>query len=265
MNKTQIIIYGAHGKMGQALLQYLKSEENTNLVAAIGSHDQIDAFLSTSDVVIDFTTIEATLPLLEKCVAAKKALVIGTTGHSKEMRKEIEIASKDIPIIYSPNYSIGVNTLFWLTRKATEILGVQYDAEIIELHHRFKKDAPSGTAQHLAEIIATSRHLQYEEEVRHGRFGMTGERSVTEIGIHALRAGDAIGEHTVLLGTSGERLELTYRASSREAYAKGAIRAASWLSNKTPGYYDMEDVLGLKEKHPFRDSNSRGNQEGSSY
>lgn len=249
MNQTQVIIYGAQGKMGQALLECLTLEKDVKLVAAITAHDTIDPFLHACDVVIDFTTVEATLPLLRKCITAQKALVIGTTGHSEKIRSEIAEASRDIPIIFSPNYSIGVTTLFWLTRKATEILGMNYDAEIVELHHRFKKDAPSGTARRLAEIIAKARKLDYEKEVRHGRFGMPGERTLKEIGIHALRAGDAIGEHTVFLGTLGERLELTYRASSREAYARGALRAAIWLREKVPGYYDMEDVLGLKEQN----------------
>ncbi|KAB2643011.1 MAG: 4-hydroxy-tetrahydrodipicolinate reductase [Verrucomicrobia bacterium] len=243
---THIIIYGATGKMGKALLECITHNDKLHLVGALGSHDSIDPILHAADVVIDFTTLEATLPLVEKCVTAKKALVIGTTGHSSEVRKQIESASKNIPMIFSPNFSIGVNTLFWLTRKATAILGSHYDAEIIELHHRFKKDAPSGTARHLAEIIAEVRNVDDEKEVRHGRVGIPGERSSNEIGIHALRAGDAIGEHTVLLGTLGERLELTYRASSREAYAQGALRAAEWLCHKEPGYYDMEDVLELK-------------------
>lgn len=247
MNKTKIIIYGVNGKMGQALLQCLKSEKNLELVGGIGSGDDVDSLLLSTDVVIDFTDAEATLPLLEKCLQAKKALVIGTTGHSDEVRAAIHQASHKIPIIFSPNYSIGVNTLFWLTRKAAEILGSEYDAEIIEMHHRFKKDAPSGTARRLAEIIAEVRNLEYKKEARHGREGMPGARSSTEIGIHALRAGDAIGEHTVLLGTLGERLELTYRASTREAYASGALRAARWLSQQLPGNYDMEDVLGLRE------------------
>ncbi|MFZ4116493.1 MAG: 4-hydroxy-tetrahydrodipicolinate reductase [Chthoniobacterales bacterium] len=244
--KTKIIIYGASGRMGQALLQCLTSEKNLELVGAIASHDEIDSILSAADVVIDFTAPEATFSLLEKCVHARKALVIGTTGHSTEVREKIESAARDIPLIFSPNYSVGVNTLFWLTRKATEILGSEYDAEIVELHHRFKKDAPSGTARRLAEIIAEVRGLEYKSDARHGRIGLPGARTSSEIGIHALRAGDAVGEHTVLLGTLGERLELTYRASSREAYAKGALRAATWLHEKSPGYYDMEDVLGLK-------------------
>ncbi len=246
MKQANIIIYGAHGKMGQALLQCLKSEKNLTLVGAIGSHEEIDSVLPSADVVIDFTDVEATVPLLEKCVKARKALVIGTTGHSYEVREKIKTASCEIPLIFSPNYSVGVNTLFWLTRKATEILGSEYNAEIVEIHHRFKKDAPSGTARHLAEIIAETRGLEYEKEARHGRVGMPGARTSSEIGIHALRAGDAVGEHTVFLGTLGERLELTYRASSRDAYAKGALRAAEWLSEKPPGYYDMENVLGLK-------------------
>ncbi len=245
---TKIIIYGAFGRMGKALLQSLSSEKNLELLASLGSQEKIDSFLLKADVVIDFTAPEATEELLGKCVEAQKALLIGTTGHSNEMRKKIENASTRIPLMFSPNYSIGVNTLFWLTKKAIEILGATYDAEILELHHRFKEDAPSGTARHLAEIIARARGLEYESEARHGRYGLPGQRTSSEIGIHAIRAGDCIGEHTVLLGSLGERLELTYRASSREAYAKGALRAAAWLHGQPSGYYDMEDVLGFKNR-----------------
>lgn len=176
----------------------------------------------------------------------KKALIIGTTGLSKQEESAIFEASKEIPILFSPNYSVGVNVLFWLTQKATELLGPGYDAEVMEMHHRFKKDAPSGTARRLGEIIAQARNVDYETEAQHGRVGIFAERKPSEIGMHALRVGDAIGEHTVFLGTLGERLELTYRASTREAYASGALRGAIWLSEKNQGLYDMQDVLGIK-------------------
>ncbi len=245
MQNIKVIIYGSKGKMGKALLECVKQETRLELVGAVGSTDSIDAILPSADVVIDFTNEAASMTLLQKCVKAKTTLVIGTTGLSKEAEVHIAAASKEIPLVFSPNYSIGVNTLFWLTKKATELLGPEYDSEIIEMHHRFKKDAPSGTARRLAEIIAEVRHLDYEKDTHHGRIGMPGERSSTEIGMHALRVGDAIGEHTVILGTLGERLELTYRASTRAAYASGALRAALWLQNQRPGLYDMQDVLGL--------------------
>lgn len=246
MKKVKTIIYGSAGKMGQALLESLPRESSLELLGAISSKDSIDPLMKEVDVIIDFTAPDATIALLSKCRKAKKAIVIGTTGLSKQEESIILEASQEIPVLFSPNYSVGVNTLFWLTQKATELLGSEYDSEIIEIHHRFKKDAPSGTAQHLAKIIAEVRNLDYETEARHGRVGIFKERKPSEIGIHALRVGDAIGEHTVILGTLGERLELTYRASTRAAYASGALRGAAWLSSKNPGLYDMQHVLGIK-------------------
>jgi 4-hydroxy-tetrahydrodipicolinate reductase len=139
-----------------------------------------------------------------------------------------------------------VNTLFWLTRKAAEILGPGFDLEILEMHHRMKKDAPSGTAKSLAEILADVRHQQLEKVARHGRVGIVGERTSSEIGIHSIRGGDVVGDHTVIFSNTGERLELTHKASSRDTFANGALRAALWVVNQKPGIYDMQDVLGLK-------------------
>lgn len=246
LEKINTIIYGAKGKMGQALLDSISREKDLNLLGAVSSQDSIVPLLNKSDVVIDFTTPQATMELLSLCKEAKKSLVIGTTGLSQEEEAAIVEASKEIPILFSPNYSVGVNALFWLTKKATELLGSEYDAEIIEIHHRFKKDAPSGTAKELAKIIAEERNLHYEKEVQHGRVGIFEKRPSTEIGMHALRVGDAIGEHTVILGALGERMELTYRASTRAAYASGALRGAIWLFKKKPGLYDMQHVLGIK-------------------
>jgi 4-hydroxy-tetrahydrodipicolinate reductase len=244
--KISVIIYGSKGKMGQALLESLPRESSLELLGAISSKDSIDPLMKKVDVVIDFTTTDATMDLLSKCRKEKKALVIGTTGLSKEEEALIFEASKEIPILFSPNYSVGVNTLFWLTQKATELLGTEYDTEIIEMHHRFKKDAPSGTAKQLAKVIAEARNLDYEKVAQHGRVGIFNERKPSEIGIHALRVGDAIGEHTVIFGTLGERIELTYRASTRAAYASGALRGATWLIDQKSGLYDMQHVLGIK-------------------
>jgi 4-hydroxy-tetrahydrodipicolinate reductase len=205
--------------------------------------------ISTSDAVIDFSHAEATSRLLKECVHLGKIIVIGTTGHSLEVRSQIAKAAECIPVIFSPNYSVGVNTLFWLTQRAAEILGPDYDAEVIEIHHRFKKDAPSGTARKLAEILAEVRHLDYETDVRHGRQGLPGARTSQEIGLHAVRGGDVVGDHTVLLATLGERIELIHRASSRETFAQGALRAALWardINKNKSGLYDMQDVLGLR-------------------
>ena len=158
---------------------------------------------------------------------------------------KIRQAANSIPIVFAPNFSVGVNTLFWLTRKAAEILGPGFDLEVVEMHHRLKKDAPSGTAKRLAEILTEVRKLDYHTDARHGRHGIVGERTDAEIGVHAIRGGDVVGDHTVIFATAGERVELTHKASSRETFARGAIRAAKWAAGKAPGLYDMQDVLGL--------------------
>jgi 4-hydroxy-tetrahydrodipicolinate reductase len=173
-------------------------------------------------------------------------MVIGTTGHSKEDRTRIEAFSARIPMVLSSNYSTGVNTLFWLTRKAAEILGPDFDLEIVEMHHRLKRDAPSGTAKTLAEILAAVRRQQLDKVLRHGRSGIVGERTATEIGMHSVRGGDVVGDHTVIFAGPGERVELTHKASSRETFANGALRAAQWVVKQPPGLYDMQNVLGLK-------------------
>jgi 4-hydroxy-tetrahydrodipicolinate reductase len=149
-------------------------------------------------------------------------------------------------MVWSSNYSTGVNTLFWLTRKAAEILGPDFDLEVVEMHHRLKRDAPSGTAKSLAEILAQVRKLQLNEAARHGRHGIVGERTPGEIGVHSIRGGDVVGDHTVIFANTGERVELTHKASSRETFANGALRAALWAVKQKPGLYDMQDVLGLK-------------------
>ena len=149
-------------------------------------------------------------------------------------------------MVIATNFSTGVNTLFWLTRKAAEILGNDFDLEVVEMHHRLKKDAPSGTANTLLEILADVRKLQLETALRHGREGIVGERTHNEIGIHAIRGGDVVGDHTVIFANNGERIELTHKASSRDTFANGALRAAQWLVQQKPGLYDMQDVLGLK-------------------
>ena len=174
-------------------------------------------------------------------------MVIGTTGHDAEQRAAIGDAAREIPVVYAANFSVGVNTLFWLTRQAARILGPDFDLEIVEVHHRLKKDAPSGTARRLAEILAEVRGLDYEQDARHGREGIVGARGAREIGVHAVRGGDVVGEHTVLFADVGERVELIHRASSRDTFALGALRSAAWLRGRAPGLYDMEDVLGLKK------------------
>ena len=234
--------------MGQALIASTNDNPALELVGTIDAGESLDA-IANCDAVIDFTHADSTLPVLNKCVDLGKIIVIGTTGHSNDVRKRISEASQKIPVIFSPNYSVGVNTLFWLTKKAAEILGPDYDAEVIEVHHRLKKDAPSGTARHLVEVLDESYGLDYEKNTRHGRAGMTGERTRNEVGVHAVRGGDVVGDHTVMLAAPGDRLELIHRASSRETFARGALRAALWardVRNNAPGLYDMQDVLGLR-------------------
>jgi len=248
MNLLKVVIYGSKGRMGQALVAAAKANPSLELTGTIDSGDPLDV-IASCDAVIDFTHADATLPALEKCVELGKIIVIGTTGHSNDIRNQISEASKSIPVIFSPNYSVGVNTLFWLTKKAAEILGPEYDAEVIEVHHRLKKDAPSGTARRLVEVLNEAYGLDYERDTRHGRVGMPGERTKREIGVHAVRGGDVVGDHTVMLAAPGDRLELIHRASSRETFARGALRAALWARDtkkNAPGLYDMQDVLGLR-------------------
>ena len=245
MKYLKVVIYGSKGKMGQALLNCIKENPLLELVGTIDEGESLDA-IAHADAVIDFSHAEATERALQKCVELGKIIVIGTTGHNNELRTRISDAAKSIPVIFSPNYSVGVNTLFWLTRKAAEILGPEYDAEVIEIHHHLKKDAPSGTARRLVEVLAEVRGLDYEKDARHGRLGMVGARTQNEIGVHAVRGGDVVGDHTVLLAAPGDRIELIHRASSRETFARGALRAALWAGNQKPGLYDMQDVLGLR-------------------
>jgi 4-hydroxy-tetrahydrodipicolinate reductase len=248
MNPLKVVIYGSKGRMGQALIACTKENPELKLTGTIDAGEPLDP-MTASDAVIDFTHADATLPILEKCVDLEKIIVIGTTGHSNDVRNKIVEAAKLIPVIFSPNYSVGVNTLFWLTKKAAEILGPDYDAEVIEVHHRLKKDAPSGTARRLVEVLDEAYGLDYEKDTRHGRVGMTGERTRSEVGVHAVRGGDVVGDHTVMLAAPGDRLELIHRASSRETFARGALRAALWARDacgNKPGLYDMQDVLGLR-------------------
>jgi len=243
---TRVIITGSKGRMGQALINCAKNFPGLEVVGRIDQGDDLGGIIKNADVVIDFSFHKATAELAELCAANQKALVIGTTGHSDEEQSKIKNQKSKIPIVWSSNYSTGVNTLFWLTRKAAEILGPGFDLEVVEMHHRMKKDAPSGTAKSLAEILAKVRNEQLEKVARHGRVGITGERTSSEIGVHSIRGGDVVGDHTVMFANAGERLELTHKASSRDTFANGALRAAQWVVKQKPGIYDMHDVLGLK-------------------
>ncbi len=234
--------------MGQSVVASVTEEPATSISAAIDVGDSLRDALHKSDAVIDFTLPSFTNELVEECKALKVPLVMGTTGHDDDQLALIEDAAKTIPIVHAPNFSVGVNTLFWLTEKATEVLGTSFDLEVVEMHHRHKKDSPSGTARRLAEILADVRNLSYDKDCRHGRVGDVGARTQDEIGVHALRGGDVVGDHTVVYAADGERVELTHKASSRSTFANGSVRAARWLveSGKASGLFDMQDVLGLR-------------------
>lgn len=244
MSLPHLGIVGAKGRMGIALLQLAESA-GFRVEAALDQGDNLKAGLENCNVVIDFSFHTVTKEVAEQARQLSIPLVIGTTGHTAREVEAITHASKAIPIVFSPNFSVGVNTLFWLTRKATEVLGPDFDLEVVEMHHRLKKDAPSGTAKRLAEILCEVRQLQYESHVKHGRYGLVGERPQTEVGMHAVRGGDVVGDHTVIFAAPGERIELIHRASSRNTFAQGALRAAHWILDKEPGLYDMQKVLGL--------------------
>jgi len=238
-DRLRVAVIGAAGRMGQAIMA-AANNESVAIVSKLDQGDQITA--AGADVLIDFSHPDAVEAVCQAGLKTNTPLVIGTTGHSIEQRNAIESAAKKLPIVFAPNFSVGVNALFWLTGQAARILGDDFDLEIVEMHHRLKKDAPSGTARMLGEILQRERKTT---QLRHGREGIVGERDPFEIGIHAIRGGDVVGDHTVIFAGSGERLELTHRAVSRDTFARGALRAAHWVIGKAPGLYDMRDVLGL--------------------
>jgi 4-hydroxy-tetrahydrodipicolinate reductase len=240
----RIALIGSRGRMGQAITA-AALEVGATIAAAIDSGDDLAAGIAQSDVIIDFSSHKITAEVIRLAIASGKPLVIGTTGHAADEKKHLLAEASRIPTVWSGNYSVGVNLLFALTRRAAAVLGADYDCEVVEMHHRFKKDAPSGTAARLLEIILEERKLT-ADALRHGREGITGERTPTEVGIHALRGGDVIGDHTVMFAALGERIELTHKASDRGIFARGSIRAAQWLVARPAGVYDMQDVLGLR-------------------
>ena len=243
---TRIIITGCKGRMGQALISCAPRFPDLQVVGKADIGDNLADLIDACDVVVDFSFHNATPEIADLCGHKGKALVIGTTGHGETERERILKHTQFIPIVWASNYSTGVNTLFWLTRKAAEILGPAFDLEVVEMHHRLKKDAPSGTALTLAEILATVRGEQLDQVVAHGRQGIVGERPQREIGMHSIRGGDVVGDHTVIYAATGERLELTHKASSRETFANGALRASLWVAQQKPGLYNMQHVLGLE-------------------
>lgn len=267
--KVKVAILGCSGRMGRNLIQAAHEHESIELIGGsvrasssfagfdLGELAGIGAIgLTTStelsqlidaDVFIDFTSIETTLENITWCQQNKKALVIGTTGFSDEQVNLIEKAGELIPVILAPNTSVGVNLLFKLLEVTAKAIGDYTDIEIFEAHHRFKKDAPSGTAVKMGQVIADTLGRDLNKCAVYGREGITGERDRETIGFATVRAGDIVGEHTAFFADLGERIEITHKASSRMTFALGAMRAAFWLSEADNGFYDMQDVLGLKE------------------
>ncbi len=267
---TKILITGAAGRMGRNLITAVQEAEGANLTAAterqgsslvgadagelagLGTNnialvDDINRVISDFDVCIDFTAPLVTVEHIKACRAAGKKMVIGTTGFTDQQKQLIEDAAKDIAIVFAPNMSVGVNLTFKLLDIAARVLGDNVDIEVIEAHHRHKVDAPSGTALRMGEVVADALGRDLKECAVYGREGQTGERERKTIGFETIRAGDIVGEHTVMFADIGERVEITHKASSRMTFANGAVRAALWLKNHNTGLFDMQDVLGLKD------------------
>ena len=242
-----LLITGQSGRMGQALMQAAAADPDSTVTATHDVGQDLDAAVQKADCIIDFTVHSFTAQVVEAALKHGTRLVIGTTGHSDEEREMIRKAAEKLPIVFASNYSVGVNTLFWLTRHAARILTQdRFDIEVTEMHHRHKIDSPSGTARTLLEILNEETGTSYKDDVTHGRFGNIGPRPQREIGMHTLRGGDVVGDHTVMFAADGERVELTHKASSLLTFAAGAVRAAKWLESQPAGLYDMQDVLGLK-------------------
>lgn len=260
---ARIVVTGIAGRMGGEIAKAVRETVGAQFVAGtirrggpaaevserlgLPVDDSLEAALDRgADVVIDFTAPEATAEHARICADRGKALVVGTTGLSPEQKGELLGLSARIPMVVAPNMSVGVNLLLRLAAEAARVLGEGYDVEIVEAHHRHKKDAPSGTALRIAEVVAEALGRDLAKDATYGRHGMTGPRPRSEIGIQTVRGGDVVGEHTLFFLGEGERLELTHRASSRGAFARGAVRAALWAVGRAPGLYDMQDVLGFR-------------------
>ncbi|GAB4358552.1 MAG: 4-hydroxy-tetrahydrodipicolinate reductase [Gammaproteobacteria bacterium] len=267
---TRIAIAGAAGRMGRALIEACNQTDGLRLGAALeraGSRavgtdagilaggeplglpvtDRLDAVTGDFDVLIDFTLPEATVQHVAVCRAAGRRMVIGTTGLTDAQRGELKQAARDIAIVFAPNMSVGVNLCFKLLDLAARVMGERADIEVIEAHHRHKIDAPSGTALRMGEVVAGALGRDLKECAVYGREGRTGERDRRTIGFETIRAGDIVGEHTVMFADIGERVEITHKASSRMTFANGAMRAAQWVMDREQGLYDMQDVLGLRD------------------
>ncbi len=243
----ELTVTVATARAGSSLLGADAGELAGVGVLGVKVTDNLAAVAGDFDVLIDFTSPKSTLDHLSVCRAAGCSIVIGTTGFSAEEKQQISEAAKDVSIVFAPNMSVGVNLCFKLLDMAARVLGDSVDIEIIEAHHRHKVDAPSGTALRMGEVVANALGRDLKECAVYGREGHTGERDRKTIGFATVRAGDVVGDHTVMFADIGERIEITHKASSRMTFANGAARAAAWLSSKETGLYDMQDVLGLKE------------------
>ena len=264
----RIAVVGASGRMGLCLIKAAELGENTALTAAISRPDSVavnrdagelagigtlgikvvddfNAVLDQFDVLIDFTRPETSMDLIETCRKAGKKIVIGTTGYTEQQKATIAETAKDVAIVLAPNMSVGVNLALKLLEMTAKVMGDYTDIEVIEAHHRHKIDAPSGTALRMGEVIAKTLGRDLKDCAIYGREGNTGERERKTIGFSTIRAGDIVGDHTVLFADEGERVEITHKATSRMTFANGAVRAAVWLEDKQNGLYDMQDVLGL--------------------
>ena len=241
----KIAINGSNGRMGQALIEAVKLNPNVSQGSILNRGDDIKRVLKDFDVLIDFTRPEATLDALSVCQSAGKAMVIGTTGFSDDALKAIDQASSDIPIVFAPNMSVGVNLTLKLLETTAKVIGTDSNIEIVEAHHRHKVDAPSGTALKMGEVIANALGRDLSECAVYGREGTEEPRDRQTIGFSSIRGGDVVGEHTVTFFMEGERVEITHKASSRMTYANGAVKASQWLTNQANGLYSMQDVLDL--------------------
>ena len=242
---TKIAITGSNGRMGQALIEAVKLNPNVSQGSILNRGDDIERVLKDFDVLIDFTRPEATLDALSVCQSAGKAMVIGTTGFSDDALKVIDQASSDIPIVFAPNMSVGVNLTLKLLETTAKVIGTDSNIEIVEAHHRHKVDSPSGTALKMGEVIANALGRDLSECAVYGREGTEEPRDRQTIGFSSIRGGDVVGEHTVTFFMEGERVEITHKASSRMTYANGAVKASQWLTNQANGLYSMQDVLDL--------------------
>lgn len=265
----RVVVCGAMGKMGRAILGVLRERPHGLVLsgaieapghplvgrdafeaagagrAGVAVTDDFDGAIAAADVAIDFTVASSSAEHAAKASAAGRPIVIGSTGFTPEQIRRVGEAAKTVPCVLSPNMSVGVNLMFKVAGDAARILGDDYDVEIVEVHHRFKKDSPSGTAVKLADVVAGALGRDMKDAGIYGRKGMVGERAKNEIGVFAIRAGDVVGEHTLVFGGIGERFEITHRAHSRDTFARGAARAAAWVIGKPAGLYDMQDVLGI--------------------